>query len=53
MCTSEPLAIVLSNYDEDEVQGYDEIVDALSGLGAHSKNPIKLDIILKNRESFG
>ncbi|XP_049410515.1 uncharacterized protein LOC125873682 [Solanum stenotomum] len=32
----------------EEVQGYDEVVDALSGLGSDSKNPLKLDIDLKN-----
>uniref|UniRef100_M1E065 Uncharacterized protein n=1 Tax=Solanum tuberosum TaxID=4113 RepID=M1E065_SOLTU len=44
----EPLAAILSNYDEEEVQGYDEVLAALSGLGSYSKNPLKLDIDLKN-----
>ncbi|XP_049345010.1 uncharacterized protein LOC125809406 [Solanum verrucosum] len=53
MCTGEPqpLDVVLSNYDEDEVQGYDEVVTALSGLGSHSKNPLKLNIDLRNRDT--
>ncbi|XP_015169021.1 uncharacterized protein [Solanum tuberosum] len=51
MCMGEPLVVVLSNYDGDEVQGYDEVVAALSGLGAHSRNPLKLDNDLKYRES--
>ncbi|XP_015159981.1 uncharacterized protein [Solanum tuberosum] len=37
--------------DESKVQGYEEVVVALSGLGAYSRNPIKLDNDLKNRES--
>uniref|UniRef100_M1DVB1 Integrase core domain containing protein n=1 Tax=Solanum tuberosum TaxID=4113 RepID=M1DVB1_SOLTU len=52
MCMSEPLEAVLDNYDEFEIQGYEEIVAALSGLGGgYSKTPLKLDIDLKNRES--
>ncbi|XP_049357950.1 uncharacterized protein LOC125822577 [Solanum verrucosum] len=51
MRKNEPLESVLSNYDESEVQGYYEVVAALSGLGVYSRNPIKLDIDLKNRES--
>ncbi|KAK4734103.1 hypothetical protein R3W88_008364 [Solanum pinnatisectum] len=42
--------------NDDEVtfnifQGYEEVVAALSGLGVYSRNPIKLDIYLENRES--
>ncbi|XP_015163825.1 uncharacterized protein [Solanum tuberosum] len=51
MLKNEPLEYVVANYDESEVQGYEEVVDALSILGAYSWNPIKLDIYLKNRES--
>ncbi|KAK4729731.1 hypothetical protein R3W88_022719 [Solanum pinnatisectum] len=51
MCISEPLEVVLANYDETEVQGYDEVVAALSGLGEYLRNPLKLDIDLKNREN--
>ncbi|KAK4733845.1 hypothetical protein R3W88_008106 [Solanum pinnatisectum] len=51
MCMSEPLEVVLSNYDETEVQRYDEVVTALSGLGKYSRNPLKLDIDLKIREN--
>jgi len=52
MCMGEPLASVLSNYDEEEIQEYGEVVVALSGLGAHSINPLKLDIDVKSRESL-
>ncbi|XP_049399790.1 uncharacterized protein LOC125863853 [Solanum stenotomum] len=48
MRKNEPLEFVLDNYDESEVQGYDEVVVALSGLEVYSRNPIKLDIDLKN-----
>ncbi|XP_049410622.1 uncharacterized protein LOC125873816 [Solanum stenotomum] len=51
MRNNELLEFVLANYDEFEVQGYEEVVAALSGLGAYSTNPIKLDINLKNKES--
>ncbi|XP_049364536.1 uncharacterized protein LOC125829342 [Solanum verrucosum] len=51
MRKNEPLESVLANYDESAVQGYEEVVAALSGLRAYSRNPIKLDIDLKNRES--
>ncbi|XP_049373329.1 uncharacterized protein LOC125838305 [Solanum verrucosum] len=51
MCKNEPLDSVLANYEESKVQGYEEVVAALSGLGEYSRNPIKLDIDLKNRES--
>ncbi|XP_049367976.1 uncharacterized protein LOC125832828 [Solanum verrucosum] len=50
-CMGEPFADVLSNYDEEGVQGYDEVVAALSGLGSYSKNPLKLDFDLKNRKT--
>ncbi|XP_015158426.1 uncharacterized protein [Solanum tuberosum] len=51
MRKNEPLESVLANYDESEVQGYEEVVGALSGLEVYSRNPIKLDINLKNRKS--
>uniref|UniRef100_M1DMH2 Integrase core domain containing protein n=1 Tax=Solanum tuberosum TaxID=4113 RepID=M1DMH2_SOLTU len=52
MCMSEPLEAVLANSDEFEIQGYEEVVAALSGLGGgYSKSPLKLNIDLKNRES--
>ncbi|XP_049397297.1 uncharacterized protein LOC125861442 [Solanum stenotomum] len=34
MCMNEPLESVLTNYDESEVQGYEEVVAALTRLGA-------------------
>ncbi|XP_049357794.1 uncharacterized protein LOC125822438 [Solanum verrucosum] len=51
MKKNEPPEYVLANYDEYKVQGYEEVVAALSGLGVYSRDPIKLDIDLKNRES--
>ncbi|XP_049352547.1 uncharacterized protein LOC125816945 [Solanum verrucosum] len=36
--------------DKAVASGYEEAVAALSGLGAYSRNPIKLDIDLKNKE---
>ncbi|XP_015169396.1 uncharacterized protein [Solanum tuberosum] len=51
MCMGEPLVAVLSNYDETEVQGYDQLVAARSGLAVYSRNPLKLDIDIKKRES--
>ncbi|XP_015166432.1 uncharacterized protein [Solanum tuberosum] len=51
MRKNEPFESVLANYDESEVQGYKDVVAALSGLRAYSRNPIKFDIDLKNRES--
>ncbi|XP_015164186.1 uncharacterized protein [Solanum tuberosum] len=51
MHKNEPLEYVLANCDESEVQGYEEVVGALSRLGTYSRNPIKLDIDLKNRQS--
>ncbi|KAK4733802.1 hypothetical protein R3W88_008063 [Solanum pinnatisectum] len=47
----ESLAVVLLNYDGEEIQDYDEVMAALRGLGSYSKNPFKLDIDLKNLES--
>ncbi|XP_049352591.1 uncharacterized protein LOC125817043 [Solanum verrucosum] len=51
MRKNEPLEFVLANYDDSEVLGYEEVVVALSGLGAYSRNPMKLDIDQKNGES--
>lgn len=49
-CVGECLAAVLLNYDGKEIHDYDDVVVALSGLGSYFKNPLKLDIDLKNRE---
>ncbi|KAK4707304.1 hypothetical protein R3W88_033151 [Solanum pinnatisectum] len=48
ICKNEPHESVLANYDESEFQGYEGVVASLSGLGVYSRNPIKLDIDLKN-----
>ncbi|XP_049364570.1 uncharacterized protein LOC125829387 [Solanum verrucosum] len=50
MRKNEPLEFVLANYDEFEVQGYEEVVASLSGLGVYSRNPIKLVIDLKTEK---
>ncbi|XP_015168696.1 uncharacterized protein [Solanum tuberosum] len=47
----EYLAAVLLNYDGEEIQDYDKVVAALSGVGCYSNIPLKVDINLKNRES--
>ncbi|XP_015167699.1 uncharacterized protein [Solanum tuberosum] len=51
MCMTEPLEAVLANYDESDVQGYNEVVAAFSGFGECSKTPLKLDIDLKPQEN--
>ncbi|XP_015169053.1 uncharacterized protein [Solanum tuberosum] len=50
-CVGESLAAILLNFDGKEIQDYDVVVAALSGLDSYSKSPLKLDINLKNRES--
>ncbi|KAK4737176.1 hypothetical protein R3W88_000873 [Solanum pinnatisectum] len=39
------LAAVVLNYDEEEIQDYDEVVAALSGIWSHSNNPLKMTLI--------
>uniref|UniRef100_M1E0L1 Integrase core domain containing protein n=1 Tax=Solanum tuberosum TaxID=4113 RepID=M1E0L1_SOLTU len=51
-CVGESLAVILLNYDGEEIQDYDEVVVSLSGLGSYSKSTLKLDIDLKNRGSL-
>lgn len=51
MCMSEPLEVVFANYDEFEIQGYEEVVAALSCFGGYSNTLLKLDIDLKIQES--
>ncbi|XP_049378082.1 uncharacterized protein LOC125842823 [Solanum stenotomum] len=51
ICMSEPLETVLPNYEEIEVQRYDEVAASLSRQGEYSRSLIKLDIDIKNRES--
>ncbi|XP_049345416.1 uncharacterized protein LOC125809927 [Solanum verrucosum] len=36
MCMSEPLEVLLANYNEFEIQGYEDVIAALSGLGVGS-----------------
>lgn len=45
------MAAVLLNYDDEKIHGYGEVVAALTVLGSYPKNPIKINIVLKNRES--
>ncbi|XP_015163800.1 uncharacterized protein [Solanum tuberosum] len=51
MCMSEPLEVMIANYDQFEIQGYDEVVATLSSLRECARNPLKLDIDLKNCEN--
>lgn len=46
-----PLVVVLCNFGSEKINGYDEVVASLPGLGSYTKNPTKLDHDLKNRES--
>ncbi|XP_047249863.1 uncharacterized protein LOC124885667 [Capsicum annuum] len=39
------------NFKSEVVEEYDEVVTSLTGLGSYTKNPIKLDLDLKNHES--
>lgn len=48
MSLGELLAGVLLNYDNEEIENYDEMVVVLSGMGSHFKTPKKLDLDLKN-----
>ncbi|XP_047268154.1 uncharacterized protein LOC107871936 [Capsicum annuum] len=48
---NDPLVGVLWNFGSEVVEEYDEVVASLIGLGSYTKNPIKLDLDLKNRES--
>ncbi|XP_049364121.1 uncharacterized protein LOC125828841 [Solanum verrucosum] len=50
-CHGESLAVVLLNYDGEEICDYDEVVVALVGLGSFPSNPKKLVIDFKNRKS--
>jgi len=47
----ETLAAALMNYEADFRSDYVETVNALQGMGAHSYDPKKLDLDLKNRPS--
>uniref|UniRef100_M1D9Z2 Integrase core domain containing protein n=1 Tax=Solanum tuberosum TaxID=4113 RepID=M1D9Z2_SOLTU len=50
-CHGESLAVVLLNYDGEEICDYDEVVVALVGSGSFPSNPKKLVIDFKNRKS--
>ncbi|XP_016561994.1 uncharacterized protein LOC107861126 [Capsicum annuum] len=45
----EPLATVVMNYEIKGIEGYEEIVCALTGLGSYSYAPKKLDLDLANQ----
>lgn len=46
-----PLVGVLWNLGGEVVEEYDEVVASLTDLGSYTKNPVKLDLDLKNHES--
>ncbi|XP_016578924.1 uncharacterized protein LOC107876513 [Capsicum annuum] len=48
---NDPLVGVLWNFGSETVEECDEMVTSLMGLGSYTKNPVKLDLDLKNRES--
>ncbi|XP_016574067.2 uncharacterized protein LOC107871668 [Capsicum annuum] len=48
---NDPLVGVLWNFGSEVIEEYDEVVASLMGLGYYTKNPIKLDLDLKNCES--
>lgn len=48
MSLGELLAGVLLNYDNEEIENYDEIVVVLSSMGSYFRTPPKLDLDLKN-----
>lgn len=41
---SEPLEVMLANYDESKIQGYEEVVVSFSVLGGYYNTPLKLQI---------
>ncbi|XP_049365817.1 uncharacterized protein LOC125830680 [Solanum verrucosum] len=49
MCVSEPLEVVLSNYDEFKIQGYEKVVAALSGLGGK----LLLEVLRRHIKAIG
>lgn len=51
MSLGELLAGVLLNYDNEEIENYDEIVVVLSSMGSYFRTPPKLDLDLKNWKS--
>ncbi|PHU11643.1 hypothetical protein BC332_18573 [Capsicum chinense] len=44
----DPLIGFLWNYERDEFKAFDEVIASSTGLGSYTKNPIKLDLDLKN-----
>ncbi|XP_047253674.1 uncharacterized protein LOC107844380 [Capsicum annuum] len=48
---NDPLVGVLWNFGSEVVEEYDEVVASLTGLGSYTKNPVKLDLDLKNCDS--
>ncbi|XP_055824793.1 uncharacterized protein LOC129893304 [Solanum dulcamara] len=47
--TVEPLVAVIMNFESDGIEGYNESMNALKGIGSHPYSPQKLDLDLKNR----
>lgn len=49
---NDPLVGVLWNFRSKVVEEYDEVVDLLMGFRSYTKNPIKLDLDLKNHKTL-
>ncbi|XP_055826378.1 uncharacterized protein LOC129894752 [Solanum dulcamara] len=45
----EPLVAIIMNFKGDNIERYDESINALQGVGSHTYDPKKLDLDLKNR----
>ncbi|XP_016437364.1 uncharacterized protein LOC107763382 [Nicotiana tabacum] len=48
-CLGEALAVILVNFDGEDMEGYMESVNALEGLGSYTYAPKKLSLDLYNR----
>lgn len=49
MC--DPLVGVLWSFEKEEINENDEVVSSLMVLSSYTKNPCKLDLDLKNKET--
>lgn len=49
---NDPLVGILLNFRSDKVEGYDEVVVSLIGIGYHIKNQERLHLDLKSHESL-
>ncbi|XP_070034727.1 uncharacterized protein [Nicotiana tomentosiformis] len=48
-CLCEALAVILMNFDGEDIEGYVETVNALEGMGSYTYAPKKLSLDLENR----